>query len=118
MPFIGVDSHHHIDLDVLNASNVSWNLPGELLICHPCRAHAQECRMGDCLGVRCNSVVLYSSQTHVSGSEARKDFFNLMEACVRSTVLDEDEWLAFGVDTRAMKGMTRHNINISWQVLL
>jgi hypothetical protein len=41
MPFVRVNSHHDVYLDVLDAAYVSRNLPWELAICGPSHAHAE-----------------------------------------------------------------------------
>lgn len=39
MPFVWVDAKSNIDLDILDATNISVDLPWKLIVCCPSRAH-------------------------------------------------------------------------------
>ena len=62
MPFIGVDTKHNIAFYVLDTADIAVDFPRKLIIGEPCGAHAQERGMSDSLCVRCDSVVLLSTQ--------------------------------------------------------
>lgn len=90
MPFVWIDTQRDVDLDVLNATYISRNLPRELIVGMPGSAHAQECRMRDGLRVCGDSIMLLSAEMDDFGLERREDTFNKLQALVRGSVLDQD----------------------------
>jgi hypothetical protein len=89
--------------------------------------------MCNSLGICGDAIMLFSTQVNMSGSEAREYILNFLQATVGGSMLDDDlvvvsaievqsPWtyqrLAFGIDSRSMKGMARYDVYIFWQVLL
>lgn len=118
MPLVAVDAKGDVHLHVLDAANVARDLPGELLVCFPRRAHRQESGVGDCLRVRGDAVVHLGGEVYMLGLEAAEDALDKVDGLLRATVVDDYERLAFRIDTRTVERMARHDLNIGGQVLL
>jgi hypothetical protein len=103
MPFVRVDAQRDVDLDVLDAANVARRFPGELVVGGPGGAHAEEGGVRHGLRVGRDAVVLLARQVHVLGAQAGQDVLDKGEVGVRGAVLDQDQRLAFGVDTRPVE---------------
>jgi hypothetical protein len=71
VPLGGVDSERDVDLDVLDAPDVTSRLPRELVVCVPGSAHAEEGGVGHSLGVCCDAVVLFAREVDMRGLETR-----------------------------------------------
>jgi hypothetical protein len=67
VPFVCVYAKCDIDLDVLDATDVAWCLPRELVVGGPRGAHAEEGRMGDGLRVGSDAVVLLAGEVDLLG---------------------------------------------------
>lgn len=74
--------------------------------------------MCDCLCICCDAVVHLTAEVHDFGFKWWKDLFDELDAFVWGSVLDYDEWLALGVDWRAMEGMDWYDLNILRQVFI
>lgn len=66
VPFVVEDTHHNIDLDVFNTTDVAGNLPRELVVGSPCGAHAEEGGVSDGLGVGGDAVVFLPGEVDMS----------------------------------------------------
>ena len=76
VPFVGVYPERQVDLDVLDASDIAVDFPGELVVGSPGCSHTQEGCMGYGLGVSGDDVVLLGCEMDMFGAEARKDFLD------------------------------------------
>lgn len=90
MPFVSVDAKSDVDLDIFNAAEIAGNLPRELLVGHPCGAHAQEGSMGDGLGVGSDAVVLSCIEINIFRVEAGEHLLDQCKALIGGPVLDEN----------------------------
>ena len=68
VPFVAVDTQRDVDLDVLDAADVTRYLPGELPVGSPGSTHGQEGSVGHGLCVGCYTVVYFGSQFDVFAS--------------------------------------------------
>ena len=103
MPLVAVNAKCEVHLHVLNATDVSWHLPGELLVSCPRGAHREESSMSDGLCVCSDAVVLVGGQVYMLGLEAAEDALDEVDGLLRGFVVDDHEWLTFGVDTGSME---------------
>jgi hypothetical protein len=69
VPFVAVDTEGNVDLDDLDAANVSLGFPRVVLAVFPCGAHTQECGVCDGLGVGRDEIMLLVCQVDVSRFE-------------------------------------------------
>lgn len=118
MPLVTVDSHHEVDFHILDTADIARHLPRKLVIGTPGCAHGEEGEMGDCLGIRCDSVVLLGRQRDKCGFKTREDLFDKVHGFLAGAVVDDDERLAFGVDAWAVERVTGYDLDIGWEVLL
>ena len=82
VPLVRVDAQRDIDLDVLDAADVTADFPGELVVGAPCGAHAQEGGVRDGLRVGGDLVVERGGEVDVLGAEAGEDVLDEGEALV------------------------------------
>ena len=59
MPFLAVDTDCQIDLDMLDATDVTAHHPRELVVRMPCFAHGKECRMSNGLCIGGDAVMFF-----------------------------------------------------------
>jgi hypothetical protein len=118
VPLVAVDAKGEVHLHVLDAANVSWHLPGELLVGCPCGAHGEESSVGDSLCVRSDAIVHVGGEVYMLGLEAAEDALNKVDRLLRGFVVDDNERLAFGIDTRSVERVTRDHFDVGWEVLL
>ena len=118
VPLVCVDAQRDVHLYVFNAANVAGRFPGELVICGPRGAHAEEGGVRHGLRVGRDAVVLLAREVHVLGAQARQDVFDKGKVGVGRAVLDEDQWLALWVDAGPVERVARHDADVAGQVLL
>lgn len=90
VPLVRIDAEGDVDLHVLDTTNVSSDLPWELIVGLPSCAHAEEGSVCNRLRVRCDAVMRFSSEIDVLGSETREDALNKLEALGGGPMLDEN----------------------------
>lgn len=112
MPLVGVDTECDILLNVLNAADVAARLPRKLVVCRPCCTHAKKGGMSDSLSVRCYAVVLLSREVDMRRAQTGHDIFHERKLFISGTVLDQDQGLAFRVDTGAVERVYGDDANI------
>jgi len=117
MPFVGVDTQHNVALDIFDASNVTVDLPGKLIVREPGGAHTQECSVGYSLRVCRDPVMFLGCKTHVIRAKARKDLLDRFEALLRCSFPDKNKGLAFGIDSGSMQRMARYDLDVFRKML-
>lgn len=118
MPLVTVDAKGDVHLHVLDAADVAWYFPRELLVCFPRTAHGQESGVGDCLRVGSYAVVHLGGEVDMFGLEAAEDALHKVDGLLRATVVDDYEGLSFRIDARAVERVARHDLNIGREMLL
>ena len=87
-------------------------LPRELIICTPCGSHAKKSCVRDGLRVCRDAIMGHGCKVDLLGFETREDLFDKLKTFVGGAVFDQNKWLTFGVDSRAVQGMTGYDLNI------
>lgn len=118
VPLLGVDAEHQVDLDVFDATDVTGSFPGEMVRCVPGLAHAEESSVGDGLGIGRDTVMFLGTQVDNLRVEAGQYVLDLGERLVGSTMLDEHQGLALGIDIGTVEGVAGYDIDIGGQVFL
>ncbi len=90
VPFLGVDSESQVDLDILNTTDISSDLPRKLSISMPGFTHTKEGGMGDSLSICCDAVMLCCGEIDVSGAKTRKHMLDFVEALLGCSMLDQN----------------------------
>ena len=116
MPLLAVDAEHGVDLDVLDAADVAAELPGELGVCVPGLAHAEEGGVGDGLGVGGDAVVLQGREVDEARAEAGEHRLDPAKGRVRGPVLDQHQGLVERVDGRAVQGVDGDDVDVQGEV--
>ena len=116
VPLLAVDAEHGVDLDVLDAADVAAELPGELGVCVPGLAHAEEGGVGDGLGVGGDAVVLQGREVDEARAEAGEHRLDPAKGRVRGPVLDQHQGLVERVDGRAVQGVDGDDVDVQGEV--
>lgn len=117
MPFVRVDTQGDVALYIFDSADVTTDFPWELVVRLPRGTHAEERGMCDCLRVSSDAVVGLGRKIDVLGAKTGKDLFDQVKTLIRGAVLNESEWLAFGVYTWAMERMAGHNLDVRGKML-